>query len=132
MNPIGNLILVRSWPGAGKTTFAIENYVKPFGYILMEADMFFIKDGVYTYDKSKISNAHDWCFSETVKNLHDGKNVIVANTFTKLWEIKPYLALKPTKIFRCTGNYENIHNVPNVIVKKMQNRFEDIENEIII
>lgn len=94
--------------------------------------MFFIKDGVYTYDKSKIADAHQWCFSETVKALTDGENVIVANTFTKLWEIKPYLALKPTKIFRCTGNYENIHNVPDGIVKQMAIRFEDIEGEIII
>lgn len=128
----GNLIIVRGVPGAGKSTFAIEKYVKPFNYKLIEADMFFIKDEVYTYDKSKISDAHQWCLSETIKALTNGENVIVANTFTRLWEVKPYLALKPSKIFRCTGNYRNIHDVSDDIVKQMQIRFEDIEGEIII
>ena len=132
MSMTGNLILVRGCPGSGKSTFAQKEYVEPFGYKLIEADMYFIKDGVYMYDKSKISDAHKWCFNETIKALTNGENVIVANTFTKQWEIDDYLKLNPAKIFRCTGTYQNVHNVPKGIVKQMQIRFEDIEGEIII
>ena len=132
MNTIGNLILVRGIPGSSKSTFATREYVEPFGYKLLEADMYFIKDGVYIYDADKISNAHDWCFSETAKALHRGENVIVANTFTKKWELSKYLRLNPSKIYRCTGNFKNVHNVPEDVVKRMKERFEDIEGEIII
>jgi predicted kinase len=131
-NEFGNLIIVRGLPGSGKSTFAKSNYVDNFGYILLEADMYFYRDGIYFYDKNKISNAHNWCYNETVKQLRTGNNVVVANTFTMLWEIKKYLELNPSKIYRCVGNYKNIHNVPEDIIQKMKDRFQDIEGEIIV
>jgi predicted kinase len=131
-NKLGNLIIVRGLPGSGKSTFAKSNYVNNFGYILLEADMYFCKDGIYLYDKDKLSNAHDWCYNETIKQLRAGNSVVVANTFTRLWEIKKYLELNPSKIYRCVGNYKNIHNVPEDIIQKMKDRFQDIEGEIIV
>lgn len=132
MSMNGNLILVRGPSGFGKSTFAIEKYVKPFGYKLVEADMYFIKDGIYTYDPNKIALAHDWCFSRTHQLLYKGENVIVANTFTKKWELSRYLELNPSKIYRCTENYGNVHGVPDEVVNRMISRMEDIKGEIII
>lgn len=133
MSTQGNLIIVRGLPGSGKSTFARNKYVDPFGYILIEADMYFIdQDGVYKYDPNLIHKAHDWCFSKTCSLLHRGENVIVANTFTQSWELHKYLNLNPSKIYRCTGNFTNIHGVPVDTIKRMQNRFENIDGEIIL
>lgn len=131
-NYFGNLVLVRGWSGSGKSSLAKSKYVDPFGYILLEADMYFYKNGVYCYDKNKISNAHEWCYNETVKQLKLGNNVVVANTFTTKWELKKYLGLNPSKIYRCTGNYKNVHDVPENVIQKMKNRFQDVEGEIIV
>lgn len=132
MNPIGNLILVRSWPGAGKTTFAIENYVKPFGYILMESDMYFIRNGEYKWNRDELKQAHNWCFTQTASLLKQGENVIVANTFIKKFEIERYLRLNPSKIYRLTGNFENRHNVPIETIQRMKSNIEDIDGEIFV
>lgn len=132
MENFGNLIIVRGIPGAGKSTFAQKEYVKPFGYKLVEADMYFMKNGIYTYIAEDISKAHDWCYNETIRLLRKGENVIVANTFTQSWELHKYLNLNPSKIYRCTGNFTNIHGVPVDTIKRMQNRFENIDGEIIL
>ncbi len=53
-----NLYIVRGLPGSGKSTFA-----KFVGDSFVEADMFFMKNGKYEFDMSKIRDAHSWCLS---------------------------------------------------------------------
>ena len=60
------LIIIRGIPGSGKTTMA-KSYQ---GYSHYEADMFFMKDGVYNFDRAKIKNAHNW--SDTLLGLKPG------------------------------------------------------------
>ena len=53
------LILLRGLPGSGKSTFAKSISNESTGHI--ESDMFFVKDGEYKFDGSKIKDAHNWC-----------------------------------------------------------------------
>ncbi len=85
--------------------------------------MFFTApDGSYAYDKAKIVEAHKWCLCETVNALVAGKRVVVSNTFTRDWEMAPYLALGAPMIVRCEGRFQNVHGVPDEKVDEMRCR----------
>jgi predicted kinase len=127
------LILVRGLPGSGKTTMAqqIVADMSAAGQkaIMFEADMFHMINGEYKYDTTKVKDAHDWCRLQAACHLNKGLNVVIANTFTTNKEIKPYfdLALKyETEMLLCeaTGNYKNLHNVPEDVIAKMKERWE--------
>ena len=122
------LYIVRGIPGSGKSTFA-----KTLGGQHYETDMYFIdEEGNYKFDGTKIKDAHKWCqsFVETDMVLEYPK-IVVSNTFTQEWEMKPYMDLAKEhgyKVFtivvenRHDGN--NVHNVPEDKIEQMANRFE--------
>jgi adenylate kinase family enzyme len=88
------LILLRGLPGSGKSTFA-----KTLGGIHIEADQYFMENGEYKFDASKLKYAHQYCQSQTQAWMsHDGTQVnadkiVVSNTFTMEWEMIPYFCL---------------------------------------
>lgn len=118
------LFLIRGVPGSGKSTLAkkmqSESVEKLQHY---EADMYFINEsGEYVFDRTKLSDAHDWCYNHTAKDLSDACSVIVSNTFTRLWEMEKYIKLAekldvPVEIIECAGTYKNIHNVPESVIQ---------------
>ncbi len=130
------LFIIRGLPGSGKSTFAKEIISNVKNCTHYEADMFFVQDGQYNYDRNKIGSAHEWCLSKVKEDLMDGKTVIVSNTFTTLREMSPYIDFCksnsiPFVVYRMTKNYGNIHNVPEEIVKKMNDRFQNYPGEVI-
>lgn len=129
------LILIRGISGSGKTTYAkklIENDPSLSHY---EADMFFEDgDGGYHFNPKMLKDAHSWCQDRTERDLKNGKSVIVSNTFTQKWELQPYLDLSKKYgarviIKKMTGNYGNVHGVPNEAIQRMKTRWEDVEGE---
>ena len=54
-----NLYLLRGIPGAGKSTLA-----KQLGDSHFETDGFFMVDGEYKFDPTKLRKAHEWCQSQ--------------------------------------------------------------------
>ena len=126
------LVLIRGISGSGKSTLA--KTFESVGYVHLESDMYMIEDNVYTWKQSKIEKAHQWCFSMCKEFLSMDRDVVVANTFTRPWELKNYTDHCNEnnityKIVRCSGNYENVHNVSGEIVAQQKKRFEDIEGE---
>lgn len=79
---IMQLILVRGLPGSGKSTHARVIANEIFRCARIEADMYFVKDGEYLFDASKLGEAHKWCLDNTRELLSDGVSVVVSNTFT--------------------------------------------------
>lgn len=133
------LTIIRGIPGSGKSTLAklLATFYAHHGKKVAhyEADMFFTKDSEYTFDASKLKNAHEWCRHCVDLALVDHNEVIVSNTFTTYKEIEPYIEMAyihkiPVHIIHCTSKFESIHNVPDEAMKRMRNRF--VSNEHIV
>lgn len=121
------LFLVRGLPGAGKSTLA-----RLLTKNVVSADDYFVVNGVYVYDATRIKNAHQWCQRECVRILQTGEDVAVANTFVCHWELEPYRRMYEehgcTLVEITVGGEETdenlaarcIHNVPVDTIKRMR------------
>lgn len=126
------LFLLRGLPGSGKSTLA-----KSLGGSHMEADKYFMDKGEYKFDASQLKNAHQYCQGQTqawMKMNSDQLNtdkIVVSNTFTQEWEMKPYYDLAERYGYRVTSiivenrhGGVNEHGVPEEKLVQMKNRFE--------
>lgn len=132
---MSKLLLIRGTPGSGKTTLAKTVYV-PQGYVHLEADMFFERSGSYKFDPSQLGRAHTWCQFQTGKNLKEGKDVVVTNTFTTLKEIKDYISIANLQkaeliVIHAQGNFQNVHGVPEDKLAAMKARWQPFPGETI-
>src|SRR3546814_510645 len=119
------LVIIRGLPGSGKSTLA--NKMAGQDYQHFEADMYFMQDGVYRYDASRIRDAHDWCKMMTRSALGRGERVVVANTFTRLTEMQPYLDMcGNVRVIEATGRWPNVHGVPPERIQQMAERWEPL------
>lgn len=122
------LNIIRGLPGAGKSTLAKQMT----GVVHVEADMYFCTSGKYIFDYRRIKNAHDWCQMRVRSLLEEGKDVVVSNTFIRLWELKPYLEMAKelegctVEVWELHTQYGNIHSVPPTTIDRMQNSFEEM------
>ena len=127
-----DLFLLRGLPGSGKSTLAAQ-----LGGSLVEADRYFMQYGEYKFDASKLKEAHAWCRDQVRKWMevdNAGYNVdriVVSNTFTQEWEMKPYYELAEKYGYRVYSivvenrhGGKNIHNVPDEAIDRMRKRFE--------
>ena len=130
------LILIRGLPGSGKSTLAKQlvsiNHGSNIPSIHLESDMYHVLRGEYIFEGGLVPAAHKWCVNTTEVFLNNGYDVVVSNTFTRKWEIAPYKKLSdligcPFEIVTCTGNYGNVHNVPEEVIQKMKDRWETWE-----
>ena len=127
--------IVRGLPGSGKSSLAkkIAGLHSLEGKVakIFETDNYFMVDGEYKFDATKLHRYHQKCFSDFLDALNDRHVdvVIVANTFTRKWEYVNYSDAAKDSGYEVTmlianGNYQNVHNVPDDVVQKMKNRFE--------
>ena len=124
-----NLVILRGLPGAGKTTFAKNCFA---GYDYYDADMFINPNA--PFDCNNLHNAHEQCKRHVEQNLCERFDTVVGNTFTRNWEMKPYVDMARelgVNLFVVTvenshGN-KSIHDVPESTMNKMKNRFEEFK-----
>ena len=134
----GNLIIIRGLPGAGKTTFGRFLSESIPGARQIEADQFFEITGPYRFDPKRIHDAHEWCRSETYFSMSkEVPVIIVSNTFTRNWEMAPYITLAQRFDYTYTVltvesgmqsvnalAQRNIHGVPVETITAMEGRWE--------
>lgn len=121
------LVLIRGLPGSGKSTLA--NALATEGFVHLEADQFFMLDGTYQFVGERIRDAHAWCQAKARKALKAGARVVVANTFTTIDELSPYLGMHQSPlIVEARGSWPNIHGVPEQTLARMASRWESLPN----
>ena len=121
-----DLILLRGLPGSGKSTLA-----KMICNQHVEADEFFVVNGVYQFDITKLKQAHEWCKNRTEEWMKKCYNVVVSNTFTQEWEMEAYYKLAEKYGYRVHSlvvenrhDGVNEHGVPADKLEQMKTRFE--------
>lgn len=124
----GDLILLRGLPGAGKSTLGtIIAGKEP-----LSADDYFMVNGEYKFDPSKLKEAHEECRLKCEINMKNKvSKIVVANTFTEEWEMKPYFQLAEKYNYRVHSLVVerrhggiNVHNVPDDKIMSMGKRFQ--------
>jgi predicted kinase len=126
------LTLIRGLPGSGKSTIA-----KRLNAAHVEADMYFVgSDGEYHFDPIKLRDAHAWAQERVRQLMACFVDVVVSNTFSQMWELKPYLKLAQQygyKVMVVTIETDlsdeelaarNIHGCPAEKIKIMRERWE--------
>lgn len=122
-----SLILVRGLPGSGKSTLAMK-LARGFGHQHLEADQYFMRDGLYQFRVEDLGAAHMWCQNETRRLLEAGMTVVVSNTFTTLKELRPYFDIAGEfdvvpQVIVCQNCYGSIHDVPAETLERMRQRW---------
>lgn len=123
------LTIIRGLPGSGKSTLA-----KTYNAFHVEADMYHVIGDEYRYDTKRQKDAHNWCFAMFAMAVEAGIDVVVSNTFTRLWEFSEYIEKAKQyhykiSVIRLENDFGSIHNVPEYVVRQMETRFEDYEGE---
>jgi len=87
------VIILRGVSGSGKSTqvYNIQDQYK-MGCRVCSADDYFIQDGEYKFNISKLSQAHVACFGKFLNGMRfSNELIIVDNTFTRIWEVENYI-----------------------------------------
>ena len=130
------LYIVRGLPGSGKSTFAEALVGSDF--LVCEADKYFMVDGEYKFDATKLKQAHEYCrnlvetyMKDSLVNDQFYREIAVSNTFTQEWEMQAYFDLAEkygymvfTVIVENRHGGVNQHGVPDDKLEQMKNRFE--------
>lgn len=123
-----NVIILRGLPGCGKSTFT-KTLDKPF---ICSADDFFMVNGVYVFDPSRIGDAHANCFYRYIMALHERYQnpIVVDNTNCTAVEIAPYalaasaFGVADLKVITIDTPMDvclkrNVHGVPSKVLVSM-------------
>jgi predicted ABC-type ATPase len=123
------VIILRGVSGNGKSTFTeFLGYTSIESPCICTADDFFMKDGVYKFDPSRLGAAHIECQQKFKKACFEGVSLVVcANTNTRESDVNTY---KKTAeefgyvVFVMTlenwHGKSNVHNVPEAALDKQR------------
>lgn len=128
------LYIVRGLQGSGKSTAAAVLNAN----LHVEADQYFVRDGVYHWDPARISAAHEWCQQTVALGMAAAlPKIAVANTFITRRTMEPYVALAAKHGYAWSvidlfdGGLSDeelaarcVHNVPVETIRKNRARYE--------
>uniref|UniRef100_A0A8B9G9U1 NEDD4-binding protein 2-like 2 n=1 Tax=Amazona collaria TaxID=241587 RepID=A0A8B9G9U1_9PSIT len=95
------LLILRGLPGSGKTTLSRVLLGESHDGIVFSTDDYFRQHDGYTYNAAQLGDAHDWNQKRAKQAMEQGKSpVIIDNTNTQAWEMKPYVEVALEKGYR--------------------------------
>ncbi|XP_057563392.1 NEDD4-binding protein 2-like 2 isoform X2 [Hippopotamus amphibius kiboko] len=95
------LILLRGLPGSGKTTLSRILLGQSRDGIVFSTDDYFHHQDGYRYNVNQLGDAHDWNQNRAKQAINQGRSpVIIDNTNTQAWEMKPYVEMAIGKGYR--------------------------------
>ncbi len=128
------LYIMRGLPGSGKSTAA-----KNLSDNVFSTDDFFMVDGEYKFDPAFLASNHLKNQNAVLDAMKNGvAPIVVANTATKAWEMKPYVSMADSYGYEVVITYpetpwawdadecakRNVHGVPLHAIRAMALRFE--------
>lgn len=128
-----SVIILRGCPGSGKSTVAELLVFGITTSAICTADDYFMVDGEYKFDSTKLGEAHSACKSKCEKAMTLGvERIVVANTNTTEKEITPYQILAEqygymvfTLIIENRHGGKNEHGVPDESIDRMEERLKN-------
>jgi len=128
------LIITKGLPGAGKSTW-LRTQVPDA--VVCSADDFFMVDGKYQYDRTKIDEAHRYCADRFEAALKAGEPLIALdNTNLRNAHLQPYIAqaqvygyeieIHTFRISIDASAARNSHGVPHRHVHRMAGYSEEL------
>ena len=139
ISPESTLVLIRGLPGDGKTSLAKRLFPDFEHYA---ADDFY--DALGKFDPSLIGEAHGDCQRNCYAALKRGASVVVHNTFTEHWEMKPYLRMVDElmwnglvlRVIHVDSGLtdealasRNVHSVPIEVITRMRSHWQTYPGE---
>lgn len=133
------LVIIRGLSGSGKTTLAdLLVGEDPSRISICADDYFYTEDDEYNFEAEKLKEAHAWCKAEVETCMAQNyKLIVVHNTFTRRFEVEPYLTIAQKNGYRTSvvslfdsglTDYQLagrcVHNVPLSNIRAQRNRWE--------
>ena len=124
------LYVMQGASGSGKSTLAVV-LAKATGAVICSTDSYFLTEGVYRFDPSKLGEYHASNQRAAAEHLQAGHSVIVDNTNLLRSHVKPYVAAAvalgvPVVFIRCEGQFPNSHGVPAEKVQQMREVMQEL------
>lgn len=125
-----SLVILRGVPGSGKSTFA-ELLSGGDTDIICCADDFFMQDGEYKWDRTKIGEAHDACKEKCASLIEKAAPlIIIANTNVRAQDFAEYMEMGEKAGYNVFSivvenrhGGHNVHNVPDETIETMKRKF---------
>lgn len=90
--------------------------------------MYFEMSTGYSFDPSKLKDAHDWSSPKPVQPLDAARASVEANTFVPLSEMERYLLLGcPPLVMETKGDYPCAHQMNAAMLQRMRQSWELME-----
>ncbi|XP_077029921.1 NEDD4-binding protein 2-like 2 isoform X1 [Agelaius phoeniceus] len=95
------LLILRGLPGSGKSTLSRVLLGQSCDGVVLSTDDYFRQQYGYTYNAAHLGDAHEWNRKRAKQAMEQGKSpVIIDNTNTQAWEMKPYVEVALEKGYR--------------------------------
>lgn len=116
--------IMRAYAGAGKSWRSREIASSTPNTIIVSADDYWMVDGKYVFDASRLGQAHGQCFQRFCDAVANGQNVIVDNTNLNYKDICKYIdyLLKNNNLNQYIYNVELVEVQFNSIEKAIELR----------